>query len=41
MTPEEIVEAYPDLETEDVSQALRYAAWFAEEHVLPAEPVAS
>lgn len=40
MTPEEIVEAYPYLETEDVNQALRYAAWLAEEQVIPAEPVA-
>ena len=41
MTPEEIVEAYPYLKTEDVSQALHYAAWLAEERVFPAEPVAS
>ncbi len=40
MTPEEIVSAYPYLETEDVHQALRYAAWLAEESVLPLEPVA-
>jgi len=31
----------PYLETEDVNQALRYAAWLAEEQVLPAEPIAS
>ena len=37
MTPEEIVEAYPYLKTEDVNQALRYDAWLAEEQVLPAE----
>jgi uncharacterized protein (DUF433 family) len=41
MTPEKIVEAYPYLETADVHQALRYAAWLAEEQVIPAEPVAS
>ena len=41
MTREEIVEAYPYLETEDVNQALRYGAWLAEEQVLPAEPIAS
>lgn len=41
MTPEEIVEAYPYLETDNVNQALRYAAWLAEEQVLPAEPIAS
>ncbi len=30
MSVEEIVEAYPYLEPEDVRQALRYAAWLAE-----------
>lgn len=40
MTSEEIVTAYPYLEDEDVHQALRYAAWLAEESVLPLEPVA-
>ncbi len=30
-TPEEIVEAYPYLDTEDVQAALRYAAWRSEE----------
>ena len=33
MTPEEIVKDYPPLEVEDVHQALRYAAWLAEEQV--------
>lgn len=37
MTPEEIVEAYPYLETEDVQEAVRYAAWLAEEQVFPAD----
>lgn len=36
MTAEEIVEAYPYLEREDVVQALQYAAWLAEESVIPA-----
>lgn len=27
MTREEILEAYPDLEDEDITQALKYAAW--------------
>ena len=27
MTVEEILDEYPDLETEDIQQALRYAAW--------------
>ncbi|NJL29456.1 MAG: DUF433 domain-containing protein [Thermoanaerobaculia bacterium] len=35
MTSEEIVAAYPYLEAEDVQAALRYAAWLAEETVLP------
>lgn len=33
MSIEEIIEAYPYLESEDVRQALRYAAWLAEEKV--------
>lgn len=35
MNYEEIIEAYPDLEREDIHQALRYAAWLAEEQVQP------
>jgi|GEM_PF-269834 len=33
MGKEEILVEYPDLEGEDISQALRYAAWLADEHV--------
>lgn len=33
MTTDEIVNEYPDLEIEDVQQALRYAAWATEETV--------
>jgi len=33
MTPAEIIYEYPDLETEDIQQALRYAAWTTEETV--------
>jgi len=33
MTTEEITEAYPYLEPEDIRQALRYAAWLADESV--------
>ena len=33
MTRDEIVHAYPYLEPEDITQALRYAAWLAEERV--------
>lgn len=35
MTTEEIVEAYPDLETGDVQEALRYAAEAVRERELP------
>jgi uncharacterized protein (DUF433 family) len=34
-TIEEVLSAYPDLEREDVMQALAYAAWRAEEKDLP------
>ena len=37
MSTKEVVEAYPYLEPEDVGQALRYAAWLAEETVHPLE----
>ena len=33
MTVEEITDEYPDLEPEDVQQALRYAAWATEDTV--------
>jgi uncharacterized protein (DUF433 family) len=35
-TTEKILEAYPDLEPEDVRQALAYAAWLTHEDVVPA-----
>lgn len=31
MTPTEIIGEYPDLEAEDIKQALQYAAWTAED----------
>jgi len=37
MTVAEILLAYPSLEPEDVHQVLRYAAWLADESILPAE----
>jgi uncharacterized protein (DUF433 family) len=37
MTTQEILEAYPYLEEEDVNESLRYAAWLAEEEVYPLE----
>jgi uncharacterized protein (DUF433 family) len=33
MTFEEIIDEYPDLEPEDIRQALRYAAWATEDTV--------
>ncbi|GAA6735175.1 DUF433 domain-containing protein [Thermus oshimai] len=35
MTPEEILEAYPDLEPEDIREALAYAALAVRERELP------
>lgn len=35
MTTEEILEAYPYLQAEDIHQALQYAAWLAEETIHP------
>ena len=31
MSTKEILEAYPELEEEDIAQALRYAAWLSSE----------
>jgi uncharacterized protein (DUF433 family) len=31
----ELLEQYPSLEEEDVRQALEYAAWLAEEEIIP------
>jgi len=41
MGVEQIIEAYPYLEPEDVRQALQYAAWLAEETVHVLEPAAA
>jgi len=32
-TTEEILDDYPDIEIEDIKQALEYAAWLAQEEV--------
>jgi uncharacterized protein (DUF433 family) len=37
MSHQEIIESYPYLELDDVRQALKYAAWLAEEAVHPLE----
>lgn len=38
MTTGEILDAFPDLQTEDVAQALRYAAEAVQERELPLRP---
>ena len=37
LTAEQIIREYPDLEPEDVRQCLQYAAWLAEDRVMPFE----
>jgi len=37
MTVEEVLEEWPELELEDIYQALGYAAWTTTERVLPLE----
>lgn len=37
MKTEEIIEAYPYLDADDIHQALQYAAWLTEETVHPLE----
>jgi uncharacterized protein (DUF433 family) len=39
MSVQEILDAYPYLEVDDISQALQYAAWLAEERVKLLEPM--
>ena len=39
MTTEEIIQAYPYLEPEDIQQALRYAACLADESIYELEKV--
>jgi uncharacterized protein (DUF433 family) len=41
MSVEEIIDAYPYLEPDDIRQALQYAAWLAEEAVHPLEPASA
>ena len=40
MTEEEIIKEWPELELEDIRQALGYAAWAMEERVVHLEEVA-
>lgn len=41
LTVEEILREYPDLEAEDIRQALRYAAALAQEELHPIAPSSS
>ena len=36
MSAEEIVKEYPDLEADDIKEALQYASWLAKEELHPA-----
>ncbi len=36
MTPDEIIKEYPDLEREDIKEALQYASWLTKEELHPA-----
>ncbi len=35
LTTDEIIKEYPDLETDDVKEALQYASWLAKEELHP------
>ncbi len=41
LTPSEIIADYPDLEPEDIQQALQYAAWTAEDAIYTPQVVAA
>jgi uncharacterized protein (DUF433 family) len=41
MTTEEVLTEWPELEAEDIRQALGYAAWAMDERLVPAGEVAS
>jgi uncharacterized protein (DUF433 family) len=41
MRIEDIIEAYPYLEPDDIRQALQYVAWLAEETIHALEPAAA
>ena len=40
MNRNEILKAYPELEDDDISQVLNYAAWLASERALPSPKIA-
>jgi uncharacterized protein (DUF433 family) len=35
MTPQQIIAEYPDLDEQDIAQALRYAAWASDDLFIP------
>lgn len=37
MTVDEILKEYPDIEPDDIKEALEYAAWTTEERIIPAK----
>ena len=41
MSNEDILIEYPYLETDDIRQALQYAAWLADESVIPLQPTSA
>ncbi len=41
MSTEDILIEYPYLETDDIRQALQYAAWLADESVIPLKPASA
>ena len=41
MTPHEIIEDYPELEPDDIQQALHYAAWTAEDAIYSPQVMAA
>ncbi|MCH7627062.1 MAG: DUF433 domain-containing protein [Chloroflexi bacterium] len=41
MSTEDILNEYPYLETDDIRQALQYAAWLADESIIPLEPASA
>ena len=36
MTTDEIIREYPDIEQEDIKEALQYASWLTKEYLYPA-----
>lgn len=41
MSTDDILTEYPYLETDDIRQALQYAAWLADESIIPLEPASA